>query len=290
MSRFAIAAALVGCGSKGVDQEKASALFTEVVIDTAPGLSGLAVDEDGAIWTVSERDEKAYLITLDAALKPTISMFTVEGVPKHTDLEAMAWLAKGKFAFGTEGQDDGVASVLLAEERGSKIEVVSTILLPEERLGVHLQTNHGTEGLCGAGTTILAAIEETGEVDGKRWAPIVQIERGEITQVHKLWLTTATGKLSALDCRLGADNSLHVIAIERHFEVTKILTFTMPAAVDGDITPNVALDLGPVLNGKLNLEGIAWTSDGGVIAVIDNQYKTITGPSELLVFKPGVIK
>lgn len=279
---------LVACGSKGLDKEKAAALFTEVPIETAPGLSGLALDDDGALWTVSERDAKAYLIKLDDKLVPKILEWPIEGIPAGTDLEGVAWLGKGRLAFGTEGKQDGESLILIAEERGPKLLVIETIKLPEVQLGLHIAANHGTEGVCGAGQTIVAAIEETATEGGKRWAPIVRIERNAIKRVHKLWLTSNTGKLSGLDCQLGADGSIHAIAIERHFEVTRLLTFALPDG-DGDITPSIALDLGPVLNGKLNLEGIAWTPNG-VIAVTDNQYKTIDGPSELLVFKKDAVK
>lgn len=279
---------LAACGSKGIDKEKAAALFTEVPIDTAPGLSGLAVDDEGGLWTASERDEKGYRITLDDKLVPTIQTWPIEGIPEGTDIEGVAWLGKGRFAFGTEGREDGVSLILIAEERGAKLRVIETIRLPEARLGLQVKKNHGTEGICGTGQTVVAAIEETGLDHGKRWAPIVRLDRGAITRVHKLWLSTDTGKISGLDCQLGADGSIHALAIERHFEVTKLLTFVLPTG-DGDITPDVALDLAPVLHGKLNLEGIVWTRHG-VVAVIDNQYKTITGPSELLVFKPDAVK
>jgi len=39
------------------------------------------------------------------------------------------------------------------------------------------------------------------------------------------------------------------------------------------------------LRGALNLEGLARLPDGRVVAVVDNQYRTITGPDELLVFR-----
>ncbi len=273
---------------KEKEKEKVAALFIEVPIDTAPGLSGLAVDDEGALWTAAERAEKAYRITLDDKLVPKLETWPIEGIPEATDIESVAWLGRGRFGFGTEGRQDGVAMILIAEQRGAKLVVIETIQLPETKLGVHLARNHGAEGICGIGQTIVAGIEEVGIDHGKRWAPIVRLDRGEITRVHKLWLTSDTGKISGLDCQLGADGSIHAIAIERHFEVTRLLTFALPAG-DGDITPSVALDLGPVLHGTLNLEGIVWTPRG-VIAVIDNQYKTITGPSELLVFKHDAVK
>nr|MBA2542194.1 hypothetical protein [Deltaproteobacteria bacterium] len=237
---------------------------------------------------VSERGNKAYRISLDNKLRTKLKILPIEGVPDDTDLEGVAWLGKGRLAFGTEGGVDGFATILIAEERGAKLVVIESINLPQVRLGLHVSSRRGTEGLCGVKGAIIAAIEETGSEDGRRWAPIVRVEHGAITRVHKLWLTSQSGKISGLDCTIAADGSIHALAIERHFEITHLLTFVLPAG-EGDITPTIALDLGPVINGKLNLEGIVWTSNG-VIAVIDNQYNAISGPSELLVFKPGVVK
>ena len=285
--RIAICLLLAACkrSAPEMDRERAGALFSEVVIDTAPGLSGLAVDDTDALWTVAERDKRIYRITL-AGAKPTIETFTVTDVPDGMDLEGMAWLAPDKLALGTEGLQDGVASVLLADVRGPTVAVTRRIDLPSDRVGVHLEANHGAEGICGIGDRVVVAIETVGVDAGKRWAPIVVLDGGEITHTYRLWLTTQTGKLSGLDCRMRG-GKLELIAIERHFEVTKILTFALPDA--GDITPHEALDLGPVLNNALNLEGIAWRKDGSVIAVNDNQWKTISGPSELLVFKPQAL-
>ena len=101
-------------------------------------------------------------------------------------------------------------------------------------------------------------------------------------RVQRLALTTTTGKLSALDCwRDGART--WAVAVERHFAVTRLLRFELGGA-DATITPEVLLDLGPILRGSLNLEGLVRLPDGRLVAVVDNQYRTITGPDELLVF------
>ena len=91
--------------------------WTEVVIATAPGLSGLAADARGRLWTVAERDLRAYRVTLDATNVPSLETFTVEGVPPATDLEGIEELGDNRLAFGTEGQDDDSATVLLATIR-----------------------------------------------------------------------------------------------------------------------------------------------------------------------------
>jgi hypothetical protein len=307
MRRTVITLALVAAScSKPVDQRKAETLYTEVPIDTKPGLSGLAVDEAGALWAVAERgglpnpmthtlaqgpETEAYRITLDANLAPTVWPFPVRGVPADSDLEAMAWLGPNQFAFGTEGSIEGIATVLTAEKKADEIDITGTIVLDEATLGTSLEANEGAEGLCGSGDTIIVAIEGAGTTDGKRWAPVARIEAGKVARVHKLWLLTTTGKISSLDCTIARDGTVNGWAIERHFEVTRIVRFTLPPVGHGsdDVHPVEMLDLGPVLHSKLNLEGIAELPDGRVIAVVDNQWKTITGPSELLVFKPGVL-
>lgn len=285
--RLALILIVAACGSKEIDRERAATLFDEVKLDTAPGLSGLAADDTGGIWTIAERDRKAYRIT-PTGQEAALETFAVDNVPIAFDLEGIAWLGENRFAFGTEGKINGVATVLLAERRGETLVVTKSIDLPGERLGVTLPANHGAEGVCGSGETILAAVEATGTANGKRFAPVVRITNEAIVRVHRLWLTTKVGKISALDCTIAADGTADVLAIERHFQETKILRFTVPLA-DGDITPTELLDLGPVLNSRLNLEGIAVAKDT-VYAVVDNQWKTLQGPSLLLVFKPGAVK
>jgi Esterase-like activity of phytase len=286
----------LGCGKPpSIDKQAAAKLFTEVPVQTGHGLSGLAADRGGALWTTAERDQKAYRITLDAALAPAVQAYEIRGVPSGTDLEGIAVLGgepvATRFALGTEAQLDGKAMVLLAERQGDALVVSKSIELPASAVGIELRSNHGAEGVCGDGDTLFAAIEGAGVDGGKRWAPVVRVGGGQVTQLYRVWLTSERGKLSGLDCRVAADGTAHVLAIERHFEVTKVLRFslTTAGAPRSDITPEVALDLGPVLRSGLNLEGVAWTDDGQVSAVVDNQWTSITGPSELLVFKPGVV-
>ena len=50
----------------------------------------------------------------------------------------------------------------------------------------------------------------------------------------------------------------------------------------------MTLDLSPILEDSLNLEGIVQISDGRLVAINDNQGRTIDGPSELRSFEPGV--
>jgi hypothetical protein len=270
----------------------AARAFVRVAIDTAPGLSGLAADDTGGLWTVAERAEAAYRVALSPALVPTVSRVGITGVPGHVDLEAIAWLGDGRFAFGTEGTGVGSATVLLAGRTAGGLVVDGRIDLPQDRLGVTLAANHGAEGVCGRGDIIVTAIEATGIDAGGRFAPIVKTVGGEIVAVHKLRLGTRTGKISGLDCTIQADGSVTGLAIERHFEVTRIVRFALPprqtdaAAVT---EPALVVDLGPILKSKLNLEGIATTSDGRVVCVVDNQWKTITGPSELLVMQPEAL-
>jgi hypothetical protein len=287
---FVVGCALCACSkSTELDTKKTASLFTEITVDTAHGLSGLAADEQGRLWTVAERDAKVYRITLDAALKPTLETFVVTGVPGDTDLEGIEELGGDRMAFGTEGRVDGVATVLLGTISGNSIAIGQTLQLTAEQIGIPIKNNHGAEGVCGRGDTLLVAIEGAGEDTGKRWAPVLRIEKGRLVRRHRVWLTSKSGKLSGLDCTVGPDGTITAWAIERHFEVTKILAFTVPTS-DGDITPRVALDIGAVIDSKRNLEGIAQLPDGRVVTESDNQWRSIEGASTLQVFAPGVVK
>lgn len=285
---------LLGCRGSNIDSEQAAKLFARIPLATAPGLSGLATDEQGALWTVSERGYRAYRITLDAKDKPTIETFVVQGHDeKNVDLEGIAVLGGGKFALGTEGRVAGIATVLLAEHRDGALVITSPIVLSNAEVGLEMAANHGAEGVCGAGDTIIATIEGAGGTGpDARWAPVVRIEGGKVVRTQRLALTSATGKISGLDCSVAADGTITAWAIERHFEVTRFLSFTIPPLGQGGdtLTPTVVLDIGEVLNSRLNLEGLARLPDGRLVAVVDNQWKTITGSSELLVFKPSALK
>lgn len=288
MKRALIALLVIGCRGSSVDKERATEMFTRVPLATAPGLSGLATDADGALWTISERGRRAYRITLDAADRPTLETFGVEGELKDVDLEAIAALGGGRFALGTEGKVTGLATVLLAERRDATLVITDDIVLSNADVGIEMAANHGAEGLCGAGDTIVVAIEGAGGTGpDARWAPIVRIASGKIVRTQRLALTTATGKISGLDCTVAPDGTISAWAIERHFEVSKIVTFTIPPFGQGPemLTPTVMLDLGTVLNSRLNLEGIAKLPDGRLVAIVDNQWKTLDGNSELLVFR-----
>jgi hypothetical protein len=306
IAMIVVAATGTACEKRSVATETGRALFDEVVVDTRPGLSGLAADDTAGIWAVAERagrpsvvgqsaqtaEGEAYRITLDAANKPAIERFAVRGVPVDTDLEGIAWLGPDRFAFGTEGKFDGIATVLTAERHDGAIDVTGAIVLDAQTLGLALKANQGAEGVCGAGDTIIASIEVSAVDGGRRWAPVARIEHGKVVRVYRLWLLTSTGKVSALDCRIAPDGTVTAWGIERHFEVTRLMTFTLPpVGVGGEhVHPTELVDLAPALESNINLEGLAVTSDGRVVAVLDNQWKTITGPSELLVFRPGVVK
>ena len=279
-----VAFAACARGPSTIDRDRAAALFTRVELDTAGvhGLSGLAVDADGTLWTVAERGAAAFAITLDGG-RATAVRYPIEGVPDGEDLEAVA-MAPGGLWVGTEGRERGVARVFALVRDGARLVVTGApIELRPDEVGVEVGANHGAEGVCAVGDVVAIALETAGQDARGRWASVVVIDRARGTRVvHRVRLSSATGKLSALDCWREGE-TLRAMAIERHFEVTRVLRFTLDAAAV-EITPMVALDLGPVLRGTLNLEGLARLADGRVVAVVDNQYRTITGPDELLVF------
>ena len=62
------------------------------------------------------------------------------------------------------------------------------------------------------------------------------------------------------------------------------MRFAVPDDPATVIEPAMVLDLGGILDGSLNLEGIAKLPDGRMLAIHDNQSARVTGPSYVLVF------
>ncbi len=274
-------AGLAACGSPTMHATPRTG-FEALEVDTANGLSGLARGSDGALWTVAERTHRAYRITLDGSRATTIAV-EVEAVPPGVDLESIAMLSGDRVAFGTEGSALGATMVLIGEQRDRTIQISQSIAITDARLGL-VTAGHGVEGLCGRGDTLVAALEATGTRDGRRYAPLVWIESGVITRVQAVWLTSETGKLSSLECDLDAQPPT-AWAVERHFEVTRILELVLSAYAD-EIEPTILVDLTAEVAGLRNLEGITRLDDGRFAAIVDNQFRTITGPNELLILRP----
>lgn len=283
--------ALAGCGRTGsLDAARAAEVFDRIPLETAGvnGLSGLAVDGDGAVWTVAERGQMIFRVELVGAAVRDLRRFTVD-LPDGRDLEALAW-ADGQLWAGLETRGSSSVAVVALERAGDGYVARDAATITAAEVGLPIGDNHGVEGLCAAAGVVVAAVEVAGTDEHGRWAPLVVLDRAALADpsrrhVRRLRLTSATGKISGLDCRAGAGGTIEVIAVERHFEITRLLSFSLDPAGTSPITPRLAYDLAPVLRGSLNLEGLAWLPDGRVLAVVDNQYGKITGPNELLRFK-----
>ena len=95
-----------------------------------------------------------------------------------------------------------------------------------------------------------------------------------------MWLTSDTGKISAMDCTASGDG-WDVIAMERHYEVQRVLTFHVPAR-GGDVEATVLARPGQ----EGNFEGLARGEDGHILLVNDNDHGGKSGPT-VLVRLPG---
>jgi len=50
--------------------------------------------------------------------------------------------------------------------------ITADIVLGNAEVGIEMERNHGAEGVCGSGDTIIAAIEGAGGSGSGRWAPM----------------------------------------------------------------------------------------------------------------------
>ncbi|HEY0252598.1 MAG TPA: hypothetical protein VGC41_13780, partial [Kofleriaceae bacterium] len=215
---------LVACGKHGGAQ---AAPFDEIAVDLPPGESDLTLDDKGHLWAIAERDHVVAELELAASGPPKITLHPVDGVPDGVDTESLGWLGNGNFAIGTEGQQSASASVLSGTlQPNGHLLVAPRISFTNEQLGLALINNHGAEALCGTGDDVWVAIESTGTTtEGKRWAPLVHVHGDQVVGVQKILLTSDKGKISAINCDF-TTQPVHVRAIERHYGVSRIISFS----------------------------------------------------------------
>ncbi|HRI62628.1 MAG TPA: esterase-like activity of phytase family protein [Polyangium sp.] len=285
-----LAGALMGCSRKTDGSLPAGGRLVAMNMQDLAGLSGLARDDGGTFYAVPEEDRM--LLELSAAGQEQ-RRYRVNGVPEGVEFESLAWLGKDRFAVGTEGGcKEGAEHVLVLAREGDAVKVAKDIAVPLNDWGMACDDKRGIEGLCAAGGKIVGAVENP--LPGKedpRLAAIARIDEttGEVT-AYRLALTSKSGKISALDCRV-KDGAIEILAIERHFEVSRLLTFTIPlsgAAEEAPRTAKIVKDLLPYANdGKRNFEGVVWLDNQRAMLIVDNKYGKITGPNEMMEVEIG---
>ena len=257
------------------------------------GISGLSGGPEGSLWAVAENRPRLLRFTPSddgpwVLQKPT---FPIVNAPQHVDFEAITALDDDLFAIGTESgvNDRKTDLIAIVRLQGKQASVVGSAQFPYEDWDLRGTNNTGIEGVCAAGSSLLAASEVRGRQDGRRWAPLGVVDwRQAVAKTpaatiawrhYKLMLSSDTGKISALACHEAA-GKITVLAIERHYGISHLLRFTLPAE-PGIIEPKVVLDLAPYFDAIPNLEGLVWDESGLVRMVSDNKYLFITGPTEI---------
>jgi hypothetical protein len=258
--------------------------------DTARGISGLAHRGGTEFIAVPERVRELCPFEVDAkgvSPKPKIPLL---GVTDGLDIESIAVLENGDVALGTEDrEDDRTKDRILIGAFGPKgVEIKSELTFDYKPYGITAETNRGIEGLCFTDGRLVAAAEQAIPKGDRRFAMIQSYDFTEKRWAqYRLELTTSTGKISALSCQK-TDRAREVFAIERHFEVSRILRFTLPLLdTGGEIKPSVVFDLREFFSKEVpNFEGIERLDDGRFLLISDNDYGGAKGPTHLILVKP----
>lgn len=245
----------------------------------ALGVSGSC--NDGVdTWLIAERNHK--LLRVDTNNR--VTSIEISGIPDAVDLEGLA-CKDGRFYISTESSVKNRTGdlVLVVDIQGNagKVSEVITMHYPP---GMEAQDNQGLEGLCIAGDWLIAAGEILQKDSaGNRQAPILRQRIGEDnTFMHWVNLTTDTGKISGIDCRMKADK-VEVFAVERHFEVCRLLQFDLG---DEPSEPKRVVELAHIIREGENFESLLVDDEGYSRLSNDNQYTTITGPTEETLLTP----
>lgn len=262
----ALALAALGCGhsvrSAPVQVEDRKAAGEQLVNE---GLSGTATDLFGRVWAAPE--ERDYLYRFDGHVgdDPRTTPVPLLDRPIGIEIESLAWLDRRHLVLGTEQDVSRSADrILVARLSGGTVRVLGWWMLSWEDLwGIEAAPNEGIEALCAAGGIVVAGGEPTVLVDGERWAPIATarlLGRGIDPWIpSRLRLTTATGKLAAMDCSVDEPGEIEAYGVERDYGVTRLLRFEVPIgrSAGRTIVPQIVADLAGTLDPLPNIESVS---------------------------------
>lgn len=285
--RAAVAVALlIACA--GCTKKEPRGPGRVVTLDTdVAGLSGLTLDEHGAFWAPGE--DGAAVVRIDPETFG-ITRYAVAGGSPNTDLEAMAWVDGTRFMLGTETQERGRLRDVVLDGRldADRFAVTPVGHLDYARWHLAAPDNRGIEGICHVDGVLVLATELVETQRGRRWAPVGMFDpKTQTWTAHRVGLTSKTGKLAALDCRM-ANGSIEALAVERHYGVSRLLRFKVPQGPEGQwIEPAIAADLSELISPLPNFEGLAWMKDGSAALVTDNKYRGATSEPSRLYFVPA---
>lgn len=250
------------------------------------GLSGLAVDDTGRLWSVSERPVALVPLRLDGdRVVPDGAPLRVKGWPLGVDAESVAWLGPGRFVLGGESQIEGRARDVAREAvvTDGVARVARAWPLPYGPFGVTAGGNRGLEGIDADGGALVVASEM---VAGRPRAALLWRVEGDAVAYATVRLTSADGKVSSVEV-----DGAHLLAIERHYGTVRLVeadltwgTAEAPGTADARVVRDLAADLGDLPN----LEGLATLPDGRIVLLSDNQGGAVrTGPTVALVLAPA---
>lgn len=282
--------------------EGAPGIETSVLASDVNGLSGLTATSRGLL-AVAERDPVMVELRWDgSALTSVGDLIPIEadGVSiEGVDLEALAAFQRDGhewLAIGTETHRgptrEGV--IFFATREAERVHVTESLILPYAMWSIEAETNKGIEGLCAVDGFLLAAVETVKSDARGRLAPFA-VRDLKNARWSPFWLALSSedGKISSLDCWLDEAGAIQVIAIERHYGVSRLLGFNAPThhaeSSPPLLQPRVVTDLGANMAKLPNLEGIVRLKAREFLLIGDNQGSSVyNDPTHVLHVRPAL--
>jgi len=256
------------------------------------GLSGLAVDGAGTLWAAPERQRRLVSLLVEPGAVRVGAVLPIEGVAPHLETESLAWLGPGTFALGCEASvPREEEQIVIVKKHADRVVAQETIPVPYSQWGIEGEENKGIEGLCHVHDELVLANENVIEDGGARFAPVARYGlRSKKWTPYRVRLTSESGKLAALECVGHRQDTLELLAIERHYAVKRIVRFELPRpAPDSGVTEVAAtlhVDLEPLGFGDINPEGLVQRADGSLLLLGDNDHGGARDPTPVVVLSP----
>lgn len=288
-----------GCGLK-VKRVSLHQAACELKPSGRIGLSSLARDPSGGIWTTPEEppsDGLHVMIRLDPRTGAFAEIVRIRGIPASRDLESLAWLDGRHVVVGTEGDDVATPLLYLLERTGATATARAHWAPDAQALAwFEPKRNHGIEGLDHSGRRLVFGLENSligaeaqalvGVIDVPPGNP-AEAFAGLTASYSRVTLLPQGGRLSALACSQATRRGgIDVRIVQRRISRTNLLQATLrPAAATRledvpvatskqvfDPRTTSCAELGfATAQATPNWEGLLW-ADGTTLILNDNWY------------------
>ena len=188
-------------------------------------MSDLTLDDRGVLWAIAERDR--VVVEMRAARQPLVRIRSTASPAASTPRRSPGSATAGSRS-AIEGANTPTAGICSRSSTAiARRHAHARADVGRARRRARSSTT-ASRACAATATTCSPRSRRSASPDGSRWSPLVRL-RGTRPASTKLRLTTRSRQDLALALHVRAPTARRtIVAIERHYRVSRILSFTVP--------------------------------------------------------------